>query len=70
MVKIKVVHEFIVTDEETGKELGRTDDIKKLAELRRGAFETARKAELDDPKSLKAKIEQRRLARIQRIRSR
>lgn len=70
MVKIKVVHEFIVIDEETGKELGRTDDIKKLAELRRGAFETARKAELDDPKSFKAKIEQRRLARIQRIRSR
>lgn len=68
MVKIKVNHLFIVTDEETGQELGRTDDIKKLAELRRSAYELARKAEIDDPESPEGKIEQQRLARIQRIR--
>lgn len=70
MVKIKVEHLFILTDEETGQELCRTDDIKKLAELRRGAYELARKAETDDPESTEAKIEQQRLARIQRIRQR
>ena len=69
MVKIKVKHLFIITDAETGKELGRTDDIKKLAELRRGAYELARKAEIDDPESPEGKIEQQRLARIQRIRT-
>lgn len=70
MVKIKVEHVFIVKDEETGKELVRTDDIKKLAEIRRRAYETARKAETDDPESPEGKIEQQRLARIQRIRIR
>lgn len=68
MQNIRVKHEYIVIDEDTGKEYGRTDDIKKLAAIRREAFIAARKEQFNDPKSPQAKAEKRRINRLRRIR--
>lgn len=70
MGKIIVKHLFILTDEETGKEIARTENVREVAELRKKAFFDQRKAAINDPKSPEGKIELQRLDRIRRIRRR
>ncbi len=70
MGKIVVKHLFILIDEDTGKEIARTGNVREVAELRKKAFFDQRKAAINDPKSHEGKIELQRLDRIRRIRRR
>ena len=70
MQKIVVKHLFILTDEETGKEIARTENIKEVAKLRMDAYLKAKEEVINDPKSPEGKVERQRLDRIRRIRSR
>ena len=69
MQNIVVKHLFILTDEETGKEIARTDNVLEVAELRKKAYLDAQKEVSNDPDSPEGKIERQRLDRIQRTRS-
>lgn len=68
MKNIVVKHLFILTDEETGKEIARTENVREVAELRKKAYTEAREELLNDTESPDGKIERQRLDRIQRIR--